>query len=71
MTERSEDFRLTAAQCLALAQTTTDPSTRAGLVTMARQLHDLADRGSSDVKPRLESDQDRISVSRSLAATGR
>jgi hypothetical protein len=71
MTERSEGLRLTAAHCLALAQTTTDPSTRAGLVTMARQLHDLADRGSSDIKPRLEIDQDRIPVSHPLAATSR
>jgi len=73
MTERSEDFHLTAAQCLALAQTTTDPSTRAGLITMAQQLHDLANRGSSDIKPRLEGcrDQDRTPGNRPLAATSR
>jgi len=42
MTDQAREFRRTAAECLALAQTTTDPNTRAALIIMAQRLHDLA-----------------------------
>jgi hypothetical protein len=35
-------LRGTAAQCLALAQSTPDPRTRAALITMAQKLHEMA-----------------------------
>src|SRR5262249_1478204 len=42
MPDRPEEFRRTAAECLALAQTTTDPRTRAALIDMAQRLYDRA-----------------------------
>jgi hypothetical protein len=42
MTDHVGELRRTAAECLALAQTTTDPNTRAALIIMAQRLHDLA-----------------------------
>ena len=42
MTDHAREFRRTAAECLALARTTTDPNTRAALIIMAQRLHDLA-----------------------------
>jgi hypothetical protein len=48
MPDRAEKSRLAAAECLALARTTADPSTRAALITMAQQLHDLASRPAID-----------------------
>ena len=42
MTDLAGEFRRTAAECLALAQTTTDPNTRAALIILAQRLHDLA-----------------------------
>ena len=41
MTERAEELRETAAQCLALAQSTTDPKVRAALTIMAQKLYDV------------------------------
>jgi hypothetical protein len=48
MPDRAEKSRLAAAECLALARTTTDASTRAALITMAQQLYDLASRPAID-----------------------
>ena len=48
MTDRPEELRSTAAQCLALARSTTDPMTRTALVAMAQRLHDLANRPQID-----------------------
>jgi hypothetical protein len=48
MTDRAEELRSTAAQCLTLAQSTTDPMTRTALVAMAQRLHDLANRPQID-----------------------
>jgi hypothetical protein len=42
MADRTEELRGTAAQCLALAQSTPDPRTRAALITMAQKLHEMA-----------------------------
>lgn len=42
MTDQVDEFRNTAAQCLALAQITTDLHTRAALMLIAQRLHDLA-----------------------------
>jgi hypothetical protein len=42
VTDQAEEFRRTAAQCLALAQITTDLHTRAALTLIAQRLHDLA-----------------------------
>ena len=41
MADRTEELRGTAAQCLALAQSTSDPRTRAALITMAQKLHEM------------------------------
>jgi hypothetical protein len=38
MADRTDELRSTAAQCLALAQSTTDPQTRAALLIMAQKL---------------------------------
>ena len=42
MADRSDELRATAAQCLSLAQSTTDPQTRAALLIMAQKLNDMA-----------------------------
>ena len=47
MTERAEELRETAAQCLALAQSTTDPKVRAALTIMAQKLYDLVNHRSA------------------------
>ena len=47
MTERAEELRETAAQCLALAQSTTDPKVRAALTIMAQKLCDVANHRSA------------------------
>ncbi|HYW72521.1 MAG TPA: hypothetical protein VE961_15905, partial [Pyrinomonadaceae bacterium] len=46
MTERAEELRETAAQCLALAQSTTDPKVRAALTMMAQKLYDVVNHRS-------------------------
>jgi hypothetical protein len=40
--DRSDEFRKAAADCVALARTTSDPMTRANLLTMAQKWYDLA-----------------------------
>jgi hypothetical protein len=42
MADRADELRDTAAQCLALAQSTTDPQIRAALLIMAQKLNDIA-----------------------------
>jgi hypothetical protein len=42
MADRIDQLRATAAQCLSLAQSTTDPQTRAALLIMAQRLNDMA-----------------------------
>jgi hypothetical protein len=48
MAERTEQLRATAAQCLALAQATTDPRTRVALTIMAQKLYDMASDRPTD-----------------------
>jgi hypothetical protein len=48
MTDRAEELRETAAQCLALAQSTTDPKVRAALTIMAQKLYDVANYRSPE-----------------------
>jgi hypothetical protein len=48
MSDRAEDLRNEAAQCLAQAQTTADPRRRAELVRMAARFHELASSVSVD-----------------------
>jgi hypothetical protein len=48
MADRADELRGTAAQCLALAQSTIDPQTRAALITMAQKLYDMASSRSGD-----------------------
>ena len=47
MTDRTEELRATAAQCVALAQSTTDPAVRAALTIMAQKLYDVANHRSA------------------------
>jgi hypothetical protein len=42
MADRTEELRATAAQCLALSRSTTDPRTRTNLLIMAQKLCDMA-----------------------------
>jgi hypothetical protein len=42
MTDRSDEFRRAAANCVAIARTTDDPATRVSLLTMAQRWYDLA-----------------------------
>jgi hypothetical protein len=42
MADRADELKETAAQCLALAHSTSDPRTRAALLTMAQKLYDRA-----------------------------
>jgi len=46
MTDRTEELRETAAQCVALAQSTTDPAVRAALTIMAQKPCDVANHRS-------------------------
>jgi hypothetical protein len=48
MTDRAEELRETAAQCLALAQSTTDPKVRAALTMMAQKLYDVVNYRSAE-----------------------
>ena len=47
MTDRTEELRETAAQCMALAQSTTDPTVRAALTILAQKLYDVANHRSA------------------------
>ena len=44
MADRKDELKETAAQCLALAHSTSDPNTRAALLTMAQKLYDRASK---------------------------
>ena len=48
MSNRKDELKETAAQCLALAHSTTDPHTRAALLTMAQKLQDGASKRADD-----------------------
>jgi hypothetical protein len=48
MANRRDELKETAAQCLGLAHSTTDPRTRAALLTMAQKLYDRATKPAGD-----------------------
>ena len=48
MADRKDELKETAAQCLALAYSTTDPYTRAALLAMAQKLNDRPTRRVDD-----------------------
>jgi hypothetical protein len=48
MTDRRDELKESAAQCLGLAHATTDPRTRAALLTMAQKLYDRASKRADD-----------------------
>ena len=48
MADRKDELKETAAQCLALAHSTTDPHTRAALLTMAQKLYHRASKPADD-----------------------
>jgi hypothetical protein len=48
MTDRRDELKESAAQCLGLAHSTTDPRTRAALLTMAQKLYDRASKRADD-----------------------
>src|SRR5262249_51194383 len=48
LADRRDERKETAAQCLALAHSTTEPHTRAALLTMAQKLYDQARKRAHD-----------------------
>ena len=48
MTDRRDELKESAAQCLGLAHSTTDARTRAALLTMAQKLYDRASKRADD-----------------------
>ena len=48
MVDRADELKETAAQCLALAHTTSDPQTRTALLTMAQKLYERANTPPAD-----------------------
>ena len=48
MADKKDELKETAAQCLGLAHSTTDPRTRAALLTMAQKLYDRASKRADD-----------------------
>jgi hypothetical protein len=48
MPDRSDEFRKAAADCVALARTTTDAMTRTSLLIMAQKWYDLANGPATD-----------------------
>jgi hypothetical protein len=61
MTDRSDEFRKAAADCLQLARATSDPSTRVALLAMAQKWFDLANgprsQGNFDAAVRTFNDE--------------
>jgi hypothetical protein len=49
MRDQTDKFRKLASDCLAMAQTTTDPGTRIFLLTIGQRWHDLASGPAVDV----------------------
>ncbi len=48
MSDRSDEFRKAANECLELARNTTDATTRVSLLTMAQKWFDLANGSAGD-----------------------
>src|SRR5438874_4539705 len=50
MADRADEFRKAAAQCLALARNSRDPSTRAMLLFLAQKWREHADNPTADIR---------------------
>ena len=50
MADRADAFRKAAAQCLALARNSRDPSTRAVLLFLAQKWREHADNPTADIR---------------------
>ena len=59
MADHTKELRGTAAQCLALAQSTTDQQTRAALLIMAQKLYDMASGRHGDYEAAQQEFNDR------------
>jgi hypothetical protein len=67
MADRRDELKETAAQCLALAHSTTDPHTRAALLTMAQKLYDRASKRVDDYEAAQREFNDRQMLPKSAA----
>jgi hypothetical protein len=67
MADRRDELKETAAQCLALAHSTTDPHTRAALLTMAQKLYDRATKRVDDYEAAQREFNDRQMLPKSAA----
>jgi hypothetical protein len=65
MADRPDELKETAAQCLALAHSTTDPRTRAALLTMALKLYERATKPADDYEAAQREFNDRQMLPRS------
>jgi hypothetical protein len=65
MADRPEELKETAAQCLALAQSTADPRTRAALLTMALKLYERATKSADGYEAAQREFNDRQMLPRS------
>ncbi len=59
MPDRSDEFRKSAANCVAMARGTTDPAMRAMLLTMAQRWYDMANRPATEFHKLLRDFNDR------------
>jgi hypothetical protein len=50
MSDRADEFRQAAAQCLALARKARDPNTRAMLLLLAQKWREHADNPAADIR---------------------
>jgi hypothetical protein len=69
MADRIDELRGTAAQCLALAQATTDPKTRTALIVMAQKLYDMASGRPGDFESAQREFNDRQMLPRLVRQT--
>jgi hypothetical protein len=67
MADRKDELKETAAQCLALAHSTSDPHTRAALLTMAQKLYDRASKRVDDYEAAQRVFNDRQMLPKSAA----
>jgi hypothetical protein len=67
MADRRDELKETAAQCLALAHSTTDPHTRAALLTMAQKLYDRGSKRVDDYEAAQREFNDRQMLPKSAA----
>jgi len=67
MADRKDELKETAAQCLALAHSTSDPHTRAALLTMAQKLYDRASKRADDYEAAQRVFNDRQMLPKSAA----